>query len=236
MRKNKYPKKKWWLEDTFLNELTTHSEVSLLSNNKELLHLKIDDLEFYAFLKFISPEGKPHPVEHQRAQLPYKDRFAEVLESDKPFFFIGYDYDNNVYVTWSPAMVKPRLNKKKYVSFYSRLSSQLEVEEGKILVKKLKNNDRYVLAKGADIIELIRNYEYYFNCDIASQKSTVPTTSSCNVSEKEVMSTIDSFPHDAPIFDIVQKCMNKHRELYPKWSLHKWHDYVTNYIQNGRHK
>ena len=40
-------------------------------------------------------------------------------DKDALFVFLGYDSFNDVFVTWSPEDVKPRINTKANVSFYS---------------------------------------------------------------------------------------------------------------------
>ena len=74
--------------------------------------IRIDGEDYFLFFKCVSPEGKPHPIEHQRAQLPRRTEFDDVLKTDIPFLFLGYDVDNDVFVCWEPAKLRNRLNKK----------------------------------------------------------------------------------------------------------------------------
>ena len=46
-----------------------------------------------------------------RIQLPRRDIFQPIKDSDIAFIFLGYDRDNDVYVTWNPYTTKQRLNR-----------------------------------------------------------------------------------------------------------------------------
>ena len=52
-----------------------------------------------------------------RIQLPKRDIFQPIKDSDIAFIFLGYDKDHDVYVTWNPYTTKQRLNITKNVSF-----------------------------------------------------------------------------------------------------------------------
>lgn len=80
-----------------------------------------------------------------RAQLPSNDEFIDMKESPIPFIFLGYDMENDVYATWNPNAVKQRLNEVVYVSFYSRLSSQVQSREENRFIRESLNNDGEVL-------------------------------------------------------------------------------------------
>lgn len=51
-----------------------------------------------------------------RIQLPERSTFQPIKDSDIAFIFLGYDNDNDVYVTWNPYTTKQRLNITKNVS------------------------------------------------------------------------------------------------------------------------
>jgi hypothetical protein len=130
MAKKIYPKGKDLIEK-FIKAIGDYEGFEVVKKDS-YCQFVFDGNCYYAYFKCISHEGNPYPLEHQRAQLPKREEFDEIRESGIPFLFLGYDMDNDVFVCWEPHKIKPRLNKKSYVSFYSRLSAQQSVVEGKI--------------------------------------------------------------------------------------------------------
>lgn len=49
--------------------------------------IRVDGDDYFLFFKCVTPEGNPHPIEHQRAQLPQRPEFNDVLKTDIPFCF-----------------------------------------------------------------------------------------------------------------------------------------------------
>ena len=98
-----------------------------------------------------------------RAQLPSGEMFNDAKASTVPFIFLGYDAENKVYAAWNPYIVKQRLNEAKYVSFYSRLSAQVESRQNKkIIRRKLNHNGEVILVPEEKLCEYITNWNEYF--------------------------------------------------------------------------
>lgn len=154
MARRQYPKGEE-LAKSFLNKLKNYPNFEIISQS-DVCHIRIDNNEYFLYFKCVTHEGKPYPLERQRAQLPKRESFEAIKKSIVPFLFIGYDVDNDVYICWEPSKVKPRLNKKTYVSFYSRLSIQRNVVEGEIKENILTNGDKFVLFKSADILSFFK--------------------------------------------------------------------------------
>lgn len=115
MARKIYPKGKVLMEK-FITAIGSYEGFEVLRQDA-VCQFKFDGACFYAYFKCISHEGNPYPLEHQRAQLPQRKEFDEIKESSDPFLFLGYDVDNDVFVCWEPHKIKPRLNRKSYVSF-----------------------------------------------------------------------------------------------------------------------
>lgn len=98
-----------------------------------------------------------------RAQLPSSKMFDDVKASPAPFIFLGYDAENKVYAAWNPYIVKQRLNEAKYVSFYSRLSAQIESRQNTRIVRRtLNHNGEVLLLPEEKLCEYIANWNEYF--------------------------------------------------------------------------
>ena len=83
-------------------------------------------------------------------------------QSNHKFLFLGCDVVNGVYACWNYNKVKMRLNEKKSVSFYSRLSAQRKVKRGEFLRLTLKNGDEPVLFKWEDIAAFVDQINIFF--------------------------------------------------------------------------
>lgn len=81
-----------------------------------------------------------------RIQLPERSTFQPIKDSDIAFIFLGYDNDNDVYVTWNPYTTKQRLNITKNVSLYSRKNAQQLARETGAFQQATQTNGSIVLA------------------------------------------------------------------------------------------
>lgn len=242
-----YPKGRT-LTKNFLDKIRELPNVEVLKESDVSL-IKIDNAEYYLYFKCICHEGNPYPLEHQRAQLPQRNSFNEVIESTIPILFLGYDVDNDVYVTWEPSKVKPRLNKKSYVSFYSRLSVQESVVEGEIREERLTNGDKFVLFKSTDILSFFQMIDQHFpelrkaeDNGLASEPLIQYKSSQEQIKGNDVIGKIFDVNEDTSVkllidsmkgestLSIISECMNEFSEFYPNMSLTEWNKTVKKYL------
>ncbi|MBR8769885.1 hypothetical protein [Porphyromonas levii] len=130
--------------------------------------------KFYVYVKNLSSAYFKDRQGTTRAQLPKRDDFEDIKNSDIPFIFLGYDQINDVLVCWNYHMVKKRLNEKKSVSFYSRIHYQEEVVAGEFLRKTLKNNDTPVFFKRKDLAMFFENIQLFFDSS-TEQDTSLPS-------------------------------------------------------------
>lgn len=116
-------------------------------------HVMIAGEEYYIFIKNLSPAYLQNP-DIWRAQLPIKEEFNAIKNSETTFILLGYDADNDVYATWNPVWAKQRLNIAESVSFYSRLSLQQEVSRTKQIKRQTLNNDGEVIVFPRELLQL----------------------------------------------------------------------------------
>lgn len=247
MARKSYPNGKVLLEK-FIDTIGNYDGFKVIRQDT-VCQFMFDGNCYYAFLKCISHEGNPYPLEHQRAQLPQREEFNEIKESLEPFLFLGYDVDNDVFVCWEPHKVKPRLNNKSYVSFYSRLSAQQSVTEGKIKSEILTNGDKFVLFKRTDLIPFLQMIDTHFP-ELRHKEDVLFVTRDeeptkeviykgidlqgriLNASEDEsVRLLIDSLSEDKPSLNIVSECMNQFGHYYNKMQFSDWGKIVRSYLK-----
>ena len=98
-----------------------------------------------------------------RAQLPLREDFDPIKQSDIDFILLGYDGDNDVYATWNPIWVKQRLNSTDNVSLYSRYSLQKEARNRRNIKKMDLGNDGEVIVFPRELtLQFFENINSYF--------------------------------------------------------------------------
>ena len=242
MARRQYPKGEE-LAKSFLNKLKNYPNFEIISQS-DVCHIRIDNNEYFLYFKCVTHEGKPYPFERQRAQLPKRESLEEIKKSIVPFLFIGYDVDNDVYICWEPSKVKPRLNKKTYVSFYSRLSIQRNVVEGEIKENILTNGDKFVLFKSADILSFFQNIDDYFlelkkdekiglvaEPFLDDRGSKKIDGKILDINEDESLKLLIDSMKDESRLKIMSVCMNEFGEYYTKMSLSDWHKVIREYLK-----
>ena len=242
MARRQYPKGEE-LAKSFLNKLKNYPNFEIISQS-DVCHIRIDNNEYFLYFKCVTHEGKTYPFERQRAQLPKRESFEAIKKSIVPFLFIGYDVDNDVYICWEPSKVKPRLNKKTYVSFYSRLSIQRNVVEGEIKENILTNGDKFVLFKSADILSFFQNIDDYFlelkkdekiglvaEPFLDDRGSKKIDGKILDINEDESLKLLIDSMKDESRLKIMSVCMNEFGEYYTKMSLSDWHKVIREYLK-----
>ena len=242
MARRQYPKGEE-LAKSFLNKLKNYPNFEIISQS-DVCHIRIDNNEYFLYFKCVTHEGKPYPLERQRAQLPKRESFEAIKKSIVPFLFIGYDVDNDVYICWEPSKVKPRLNKKTYVSFYSRLSIQRNVVEGEIKENILTNGDKFVLFKSADILSFFQNIDDYFLELKKDEKiGLVAEPFLDDRGSKKIDGKILDINEDESLKLLIDSMKdeggggggggggNEFGEYYTKMSLSDWHKVIREYLK-----
>ena len=116
-------------------------------------HILINETEYWIYIKNLTSAHFENP-DVWRAQLPQRDDFNLVKESENDFILLGYDSENDVYATWNPVWVKQRLNNTSNVSFYSRYSLQQQARH-ELTFKRLELiNDGEVVIFPRELIRL----------------------------------------------------------------------------------
>ena len=126
--------------------------------------VRVDGEDVFVYIKNLSPAqlSNKNP-DIWRVQLPVKDDFEQIKNSDSLFILLGYDAENDVYTSWNPYWCKQRLNVGKSVSLYSRYSLQQRVHEsGKIEKMSLNNESNVVCFPAKLLYQYIKTVRDYF--------------------------------------------------------------------------
>ncbi len=150
--------------NTLLNDALTGNETYKLIEGVNPCKITYGGLDYYVYIKNITPTAFPNAnPEVMRVQLPKRNAFSPIKESDSLFVFLGYDSTNDVYATWNPFWSKQRLNVVDNVSFYSRLSAHQEARaENKFVCRKLNNDGEVVVFPRENIGDYLSTIQLFF--------------------------------------------------------------------------
>ena len=126
--------------------------------------IRVDGEDVFVYIKNLSPAqlSNKNP-DIWRVQLPVKDDFEQIKNSDSLFILLGYDAENDVYTSWNPYWCKQRLNVGKSVSLYSRYSLQQRIHESGEIEKMSLNNGSDVVCFPAKLLyQYIKTVKDYF--------------------------------------------------------------------------
>ena len=218
--------------------LHLEKDIDIISDGS-VTHLKVMGRDFYLYIKTVTYAGNPYPKNTTRAQLPRRDEFEAIKNSDAIFLFLGYDIVNEVFVCWEPAKTKERLNEKQYVSFFSRLNLQEEVQQGNILKASLQNDFEYVLFKLNDFPYFLLHIKDYFPSIVIENKVVHITEKTSGIlsrieDDASIKLLIEEqlvLNEETPTLTLISMCMNEFGEFYHKMTLKDWHKVVNNYLK-----
>lgn len=150
------------LLDLFLEKMKNCADFEFLGGIQPF-RFRFSNKVYYVYIKNISSAYFTNRPDVTRAQLPKREEFDSIKNSEIPFIFLGYDSENDIYVCWNFYIVKNRLNEKDSVSFYSRYSIQNSVKEESFYRKRLSNGDNLVLFKREMIEKFFKNIDSFFD-------------------------------------------------------------------------
>ena len=113
----------------------------------------LDETEYWIYIKNLTSAHFENP-DVWRAQLPQRDDFNPIKESEADFILLGYDGENDVYATWNPIWVKQRLNSTGNVSFYSRYSLQQQARSEMTFKRLELSNEGEVVVFPRELIRM----------------------------------------------------------------------------------
>lgn len=125
-------------------------------------HILLGGTEYWIYIKNLTSAHFENP-DVWRAQLPQRDDFESIKESEADFILLGYDGENDIYATWNPVWVKQRLNSTGNLSFYSRYSLQQEARNEMVFKRLELSNEGEVVVFPRELTRMFfANVSSYF--------------------------------------------------------------------------
>jgi hypothetical protein len=153
--------------------------------------MSFDSKEYSIYVKNVSSAYFPNSPDITRVQLPNREVFNQVSESDIPFILLGYDANNDVIVCWNPKGLKERLNECESVSLYSRQSYQNEVRSDEFKYAYLRNGDKIIMFKRQNVTDFLLNVGTLFDKDEDSVFIPTDGNSENTVSQSAIESIVN---------------------------------------------
>lgn len=223
------------LKIKFIETLNELDEFSYEEGNPFLI--KIGAKKYFVFLKNLSSAYFKNK-DITRVQLPYSDRFLKIFKAAIPFVILGYDVDNDVFVSWNPKNVKERLNAKSNVSLYSRHSLQVQVNENKFKCGYLTNGEKIISFKRSNLLDFFYNINELFNDQqLENEVLNVKTVNEPAVDffNTELVSITDNFLLEQlypllnrnQVLQAVEITSNYYRDKYKNMKFKDWYKLVS---------
>ena len=193
--------------------------------------IRFSDKDYFVYIKNLSSAYFKNRPNVTRAQLPIREEFNFIKESDIPFIFLGYDIVNDVYVCWDYNIVKQRLNTQENVSLYSRKTLQEQVQENEFLQSNLKNGDKIVLFKRNNVVSFFENIETFFmqtvgNIAINSPAKdfTVSTGKLYKLSNSDLLERLKPLLTGTTLhtLEAIQIVQDFYKDSYPNMTYKDW--------------
>lgn len=163
MSKEKIDRGEWKM---LLNEAFSKSAMVRFVEGVNPCLIELNGVRFWIYQKNITStafNSESDASDVCRIQLPRRDIFQPIKDSDIAFIFLGYDRDNDVYVTWNPYTTKQRLNVTQNVSFYSRRSAQnLAAQTGEFQSSYQSNGNKLLAFQRMNLPDFLLNVAEYF--------------------------------------------------------------------------
>ncbi|WP_417832858.1 hypothetical protein [Terasakiella sp.] len=229
----KLPKKE--LKDLFRSKV---AKVGATCGKDNPFILNKGDFKCYVFIKNISSAYYKNYPDITRVQLPASERFKAVNSSDLLFIILGYDADNEVFVSWNPYKVKERLNTKQNVSIFSRLSLQSEVKKNEFKEGYLSNGEKIILFKKDCLNDFFEQLGSFFEfSQISAKNNSLPKKDvkediSIDITEMKLM--IQPLLEEHKVLQAVSLLVDKfnNHPTYKELKFKDWFEIVNAQYEN----
>jgi hypothetical protein len=202
---------------------------------------RFGEVQYYIYVKNISSAYFTNSPDITRVQLPNRDAFKHISESDIPFILLGYDHDNDVIVCWNPHGLKERLNDCENVSLYSRQSYQNEVRNDEFRYAYLRNGEKVIMFKRQNCTEFLLHIDSLFeknddSISIETTENTIPQITMENVVNGKLtkitdIQLIEKIKPDLTgyhMFSAVSTVMAYYASQFPNMTFKDWSPIVRN--------
>ena len=188
--------------------------------------LKLKNKSYFIFLRNITSAYHSDP-DRTRVQLPRSEQFKIITNSTYPFIILGYDIENDVYVSWNHHKIKQRLNVRTNVSVYSKRSFQKKCNSEMFNYFTLTMGEKVVIFKSKYIEEYLLKIDSIFKNDYKTinsenENTQVQTTDIMKIFDEELIKKIKPMLIQKRILEAVTICTQELSDKYKDITLKDW--------------
>ncbi|MDR1983199.1 MAG: hypothetical protein LBQ28_00005 [Prevotellaceae bacterium] len=225
------------LKELLIEILSQHSQFTCNESIMPFL-ARFGEIEYYIYVKNVSSAYFPNSPDITRVQLPNREVFNQVSESDISFILLGYDANNDVIICWNPKGLKERLNECESVSLYSRQSYQNEVRSDEFKYAYLRNGDKIIMFKRKNITTFLLNIDTLFEKDEDSVPIPIEENSEkrvpyspikfvvngklTQITDTQLIEQIKPYLLGYHLFEAVSLVMTHYTEQFPNMTFKDW--------------
>lgn len=217
------------LKIKFIETVNELDEFNYEEGNPFLINIGTE--KYFIFLKNLSSAYFKNP-DITRVQLPYSEHFSKILKANIPFIILGYDTDNDIFVSWNHENVKERLNAKSNVSLYSRFSLQKQVKKEEFKLGFLTNGEKFVLFKRENLITFFDVALSLFKENTETDTNQVETDAQNTntikeITDNELLQTIRPLLKKNQVLQAVEITSKYYGNKYIKMTFKDWYKIVS---------
>lgn len=203
--------------------------------------ITVANISYLIYLKNLSPAYFSGSPDITRLQLPYMEALDTARQKGIKLIVLGYDSENDCYVSWHPNKIRERINARTNVSVYARIS-----------IQKLPNKGGFnkgALTSGEIFIAFDRKLlpEFFLQLDDLFPNKSGPTNlfeaTSVTVGTLEenieplVLEEINLLLQEDKVLEAATICYNKYNRAFQQYTIKDWLNAVTRMHQKiaGEH-
>lgn len=205
--------------------------------------IRLNSSEYYVFLKNISSAYFKNSPDVTRVQLPSSNHFADISKSRIPFVILGYDIDNDVFVSWNPDKIRERLNAKSNVSLYSRESLQSQIKFNEFKEGYLSNGEKIILFDRENLLVFFEKLPHLFDVttiikkDLQTETVNKPKVSYAKklseITDTNLLNQIMPMLAKNRVLEAVETCSSFYGDKYKGMNFKDWFRIVENLYQKS---
>lgn len=178
--------------------------------------------EIFVYVKNITSAYFKKLPDITRVQLPFRQHYERISNSEIPFIILGYDKKNEIFVNWNPLDIKRRLNSKSNVSLYSKHSLQDRVGDDEIMETYNTNGDKQVFFK-KDLLPLFfDNFKIIYSSVKKNHLLPAKIEKLQQLTDPVLIAKIESLLNENQVLKAVEACRIYYGSAYDDMGFKDW--------------
>jgi hypothetical protein len=201
--------------------------------------IKLGNEKFLVYLNNCSGSFQKTSPDVTRMQLKPSTRFSEATKKGIVVIVLGYDQQNDVFVTWNPEEIQGRLNEKRNTSLYSRKSVQQAVRGKEFKEGRLTNGAMFIVFKSHLLPDYFKDYKNLFEDtteaeDTDNEISNQPENRISKITDKDVLRQLTPLLKGHRVLEAAAFCHKVYGAKYKGMKMKDWLNLTNDLFLNQR--